>query len=80
MRGAKNTFQGRKEEIIEEDTFFLKKEREEYMLHIHPKEILGEKNSQDRVACLNHNTNQILWFRINHNAYAVIGPTDSLKV
>lgn len=45
MRGAKNTFQGRKEEIIEEDTFFLKKEREEYMLHIHPKEILGGKKT-----------------------------------
>lgn len=47
MRGAKKTFQGRKEEIIEEDTFF--KEREgRIMLNIHPKEILGVKPLKTR--------------------------------
>lgn len=76
MGGEKRTFQGTKEEIVEEDTFFFK-ERAEYILYKHSKEILGGKLS-GLASMPQSYTNQILSFRINHKEYSVIGPTDSL--
>lgn len=59
MRGAKKTFQGRKEEIIEEDTFFKEREGRIYVKYTSKRNTWG-KTSQDQIAGLNHNTNPLV--------------------